>query len=120
MDYDIEIHKKNGTTQRLSARAKSNSGGESQVPFYVIMGASLNSIYRKSYCARLLLLDEAFSNMDEQRISAVMEFFKALGLQCILAAPSPKIQDIEEHTDSVLTVIREDTNSIVEDFRYNV
>ena len=120
LDYDIEIHKKNGTTQRLSARAKSNSGGESQVPFYVIMGASLNSIYRKSYCARLLLLDEAFSNMDEQRISAVMEFFKALGLQCILAAPSPKIQDIEEHTDSVLTVIREDTNSIVEDFRYNV
>ena len=118
LDYDIEIHKKDGSVQKLSARAKSNSGGESQVPFYVIMAASLNSIYRNSYCARLLLLDEAFSNMDEQRISAVMSFFKALGLQCLLAAPSPKIQDIEEHTDSVLTVIRDGETSFVEDFKY--
>ena len=118
LDYDIEIVKKNGTVQKLSAKAKSNSGGESQVPFYVIMGASLNTIYKNNNSIRLLLLDEAFSNMDEQRIESVMQFFKALDFQTILVAPSPKIQDIEEHVDSVITVMREDTVSFAEDFKY--
>ena len=118
LDYDIEITKKNGTIQKLSAKAKSNSGGESQVPFYVIMAASLNNIYKSNNSVRLLLLDEAFNNMDEQRISSVMKFFNQLQFQTILVAPSPKIQDIEENVDSVLTVIREDTVSFVEDFRY--
>ena len=118
LDYDIEITKKNGTIQKLSAKAKSNSGGESQVPFYVIMAASLNNIYKSNNSVRLLLLDEAFNNMDEQRISSVMKFFNQLQFQTILVAPSPKIQDIEENVDSVLTVMREDTVSFVEDFRY--
>lgn len=118
LDYDIEIVKKNGTIQKLSAKAKSNSGGESQVPFYVIMGASLNTIYKNNNSIRLLLLDEAFNNMDEQRIESVMQFFKALDFQTILVAPSPKIQDIEEHVDSVITVMREDTVSFAEDFKY--
>ena len=118
LDYDIEITKKNGTVQKLSAKAKSNSGGESQVPFYVIMAASLNNIYQNKNSVRLLMLDEAFNNMDEQRIASVMKFFKQLQFQTILVAPSPKIQDIEENVDSVLTVMREDTISFVEDFRY--
>ena len=118
LDYDIEITKKNGTVQKLSTKAKSNSGGESQVPFYVIMAASLNNIYKNKNSVRLFLLDEAFNNMDEQRISSVMKFFNQLNFQTILVAPSPKIQDIEENVDSVLTVMREDTISFVEDFRY--
>ena len=118
LDYDIEITKKNGTVQKLSAKAKSNSGGESQVPFYVIMAASLNNIYQNKNSVRLLMLDEAFNNMDEQRIASVMKFFNQLQFQTILVAPSPKIQDIEENVDSVLTVMREDTISFVEDFRY--
>ena len=118
LDYDIEITKKNGTVQKLSAKAKSNSGGESQVPFYVIMAASLNNIYQNKNSVRLLMLDEAFNNMDEQRIASVMKFFNQLQFQTILVAPSPKIQDIEENVDSVLTVMREDTTSFVEDFRY--
>lgn len=118
LDYDIEIHKNNGTVVKLSAKAKSNSGGESQVPFYVIMAASLNNIYKNNNCVRLLLLDEAFNNMDEQRIASVMKFFNQLNFQTILVAPTPKIQDIEENVDSVLTVMREDTQSFVEDFKY--
>ena len=55
---------------------------------------------------------------DEQRIASVMKFFNQLQFQTILVAPSPKIQDIEENFDSVLTVMREDTTSFVEDFRY--
>lgn len=118
LDYDIEITKKNGTVQKLSAKTKSNSGGESQVPFYVIMAASLNNMYQNKNSVRLLMLDEAFNNMDEQRIASVMKFFNQLQFQTILVAPSPKIQDIEENIDTVLTVMREDTISFVEDFRY--
>ena len=66
----------------------------------------------------MLLLDEAFSNMDEQRIESVMQCFKALDFQTSVGAPAPKIQDIEEHVDSVITVMREDTVSFAEDFKY--
>lgn len=82
------------------------------------MAASLNNIYQNKNSVRLLMLDEAFNNMDEQRIASVMKFFNQLQFQTILVAPSPKIQDIEENIDTVLTVMREDTISFVEDFRY--
>ena len=51
-------------------------------------------------------------------VRKLMKFFNQLQFQTILVAPSPKIQDIEENVDSVLTVMREDTTSFVEDFRY--
>ncbi|MBQ7612349.1 MAG: hypothetical protein IJU92_04675 [Spirochaetaceae bacterium] len=82
------------------------------------MAASLNNMYQNKNSVRLLMLDEAFNNMDEQRIASVMKFFNQLQFQTILVAPSPKIQDIEENIDTVLTVMREDTISFVEDFRY--
>ena len=75
-------------------------------------------MYQNKNSVRLLMLDEAFNNMDEQRIASVMKFFNQLQFQTILVAPSPKIQDIEENIDTVLTVMREDTISFVEDFRY--
>ena len=43
---------------------------------------------------------------------------KIFGRSTIAIRNMPKIQDIEENVDSVLTVMREDTISFVEDFRY--
>ena len=118
LDYDIEIHKKDGSIQRLSETVHLNSGGESQVPFYVIMAASLNNIYKNGNCVRIILMDEAFDRMDEQRISATMDLFNELEFQVILFAPSQKIQDIGEKANTVLTVIRDGRTSFVDDFRY--
>lgn len=118
LDYDIEIHKRDGSVQRLSDTVHLNSGGESQVPFYVIMAASLNNIYKNGNCVRVMLMDEAFDRMDEQRIASMMDLFNALDFQVILFAPSQKIQDIGEKVNTVLTVIREGRTSFVDDFRY--
>ena len=35
LDYDIEIHKKNGTVQKFSVIYGEKSGSETQVPYYV-------------------------------------------------------------------------------------
>ena len=118
LDYDIEIHKKDGSVQRLSDTVHLNSGGESQVPFYVIMAASLNNIYKNGNSVRIMLMDEAFDRMDEQRIASMMDLFNALEFQVVLFAPSQKIQDIGEKINTVLTVIRDGRMSFVDDFRY--
>lgn len=122
LDYDIEIHKRSldgkETVQKLSNTIRLNSGGEGQVPFYVIMAASLNNIYKNGNSVRLMLMDEAFDRMDEQRISSMMDLFKTLDFQVVLFAPTQKIQDIAEKIDTVLTVIREGRSSFVEDFNF--
>ena len=42
----------------------------------------------------LVLFDEAFNNMDDERIGGVLEFLRRLPLQLIIAAPPDKIQYI--------------------------
>lgn len=42
----------------------------------------------------LVMFDEAFNNMDDERIGGVLEFLRRLPLQIIIAAPPDKIQYI--------------------------
>ena len=65
---------------------------------------------------RLMLLDEAFDKMDDERIKAMMEFFNSLDLQVILATPPAKIEIIGEQVGTILTAIRADRASIVEEY----
>ena len=80
------------------------------------IGASFYQLYRYGNTVRLMLLDEAFDKMDDERISSMMEFFNGLGLQVILATPPAKIEVIGEKVDTVLAAIRVDQNSIVEEY----
>lgn len=63
-----------------------------------------------------MLLDEAFDKMDDERIHSMMDFFNGLGLQVVLATPPAKIEIIGEHVATILTAIRVDQNSIVEEY----
>lgn len=116
LDYDIEIQKRDGSIQRFSDIYGEKSGSETQVPYYVAIGASFYQLYRYGNTVRLMLLDEAFDKMDDERISSMMEFFNGLGLQVILATPPAKIEVIGEKVDTVLAAIRVDQNSIVEEY----
>jgi DNA repair exonuclease SbcCD ATPase subunit len=116
LDFEIVINKKNGSSQKLSKVLSEKSGGETQVPFYIAIAASFYQLYSLNESVRLMLLDEAFNNMDSERIKSVMELFKKLELQVFLIAPSPKIEDIGEHVDSVLTAIRDDHYSYIEEY----
>ena len=116
LDYDIEIHKRDGSIQRFSDIYGEKSGSETQVPYYVAIAASFYQLYRYGNSIRIMLLDEAFDKMDDERFQSMMEFFNGLGLQVILATPPAKIEVIGEQVGTVLTAIRVGASSIVEEY----
>ncbi len=116
LDYDIEIHKRDGSMQRFSDIYGEKSGSETQVPYYVAIAASFYQLYRYGNSVRVMLLDEAFDKMDDERIQSMMDFFNSLGLQVLLATPPAKIEVIGEKVGTILTAIRVGQNSIVEEY----
>lgn len=118
LDYDIEIHKRDGSVQRFSDIYGEKSGSETQVPYYVAIAASFYQLYRYGNSVRLMLLDEAFDKMDDERIASMMDFFNGLNLQVIMATPPAKIEVIGEKVQTVLAAIRVGQNSIVEEYDF--
>ena len=118
MDYDIEIISQNDKTQKFSNIYREKSGGETQTPYYVAIAASFSQLYQYGETIRLIILDEAFDKMDEERISGMMQFFKELNFQMILAAPSSRLEIIGENTDRILMVYKDSDHysSMVEEF----
>ena len=116
LDYDITIKKKNGSIQKFSSIYGEKSGSETQIPYYVAIAASFYQLYAYGDTIRLILLDEAFDKMDDERIAPMMDFFNGLHLQVILATPPAKIEVIGEKVDMVLTAIRAGKRSIIEEY----
>ena len=115
LDYDIEIRSRSGNRQLFSKIYGEKSGGETQTPYYVAMAASFAQVYNSRDSVRLIMLDEAFDKMDDGRIESMMNLFRSMNLQVILAAPSAKIEIIGPHVDSVLVAYREGYESVVEE-----
>ncbi|MEJ2654224.1 MAG: SbcC/MukB-like Walker B domain-containing protein [Acidihalobacter sp.] len=70
------------------------SGGQLETPAYIIRSAAITSAFRfaegKSHL-RMVLVDEAFSKMDESRSREVIEYLtRSLGLQLIFIMPTSK------------------------------
>ena len=116
LDYDIHIHKRDGQKQKYSEIYGEKSGSETQVPYYVAIAASFYQLYRFGNSVRLMLLDEAFDKMDDDRIKSMLEFMDDLNLQVIMATPPAKIEIIGEKVGCILTAIREGNRSIVEEY----
>ncbi len=70
------------------------SGGQLETPAYIIRSAAITSAFRFSEGAnhlRMVLVDEAFSKMDESRSREVIDYLtRSLGLQLIFIMPSSK------------------------------
>jgi uncharacterized protein YPO0396 len=116
LDYDIEVRKKNGKVQRFSTIYGEKSGGETQTPYYVAIAASFYQLYKLDNTIRIILLDEAFDKMDDNRIASMMEFFNSLELQVILATPPAKVEVIGEKVNTILMTIRVNDKSIIEEY----
>ena len=116
LDYDIHIQKKNGVVQKFSSIYGEKSGSETQVPYYVVIAASFYQLYRFGNSTRIMLLDEAFDKMDDERITSMIDFFNSLDLQVLMATPPAKIEVIGERVNTILTAIRVGTGSIVEEY----
>ena len=121
MDYDIKIIHTDGSYAYYSKVCEEKSGGETQTPFYVTVAASFVQLYGNnigSEAAGLVMFDEAFNNMDDERIGGVLEFLKRLPLQLIIAAPPDKIQYIGPAMEETLLVMTDEKVSFVEEY-YN-
>ncbi len=118
LDYDIENISRKGKRQLLSKTHGEKSGGETQTPYYVAIAASFSQIYSGRESIRIIMMDEAFDKMDDNRIISMMKFFRSQGFQIIVAAPSPKMEVIGEYVDTILVTYREDDASTVEEYTY--
>lgn len=119
MDYDIKIVHSDGSYSYYSKVCEEKSGGETQTPFYVTVAASFVQLYGNNIggeAAGLVMFDEAFNNMDDERIGGVLEFLNRLPLQIIIAAPPDKIQYIGPVMDETLLVMTDEKVSFVEEY----
>lgn len=117
LDYDIKITHENGDITKFSKVNREKSGGETQTPFYVVIASSFEQLIKNrpeedSGC--VVLFDEAFNNMDETRIQAMMKFYSELNVQIILAVPPARASTIMPYVDTTLAIIKSGDNSFVE------
>lgn len=117
MDYDIKIVHSDNSYSYYSKVCEEKSGGETQTPFYVTVAASFVQLYGNNIggeAVGLIMFDEAFNNMDDERIGGVLEFLRRLPLQIIIAAPPDKIQYISPSVEETLLVMTDERVSFVE------
>lgn len=121
MDYDIRILHSDESYSLYSKVCEEKSGGETQTPFYVTVAASFVQLYRNGIgteAAGLVMFDEAFNNMDDERIGGVLEFLRRLPLQILIAAPPDKIQYISPFVEETLLIMTDEKVSFAERY-YN-
>jgi len=111
-DYDLRIQHADGTYSLYGRVAADKSGGETQNPYYIAIFASLYRLYRslapdgRPRCG-LVLLDEAFSKMDEARIESTLRFARSLGLQLVLATPKERSELVAPWVETSLYIHRD-------------
>lgn len=108
-DYDLRIHHADGSHSLWNQVATERSGGETQTPYYVAIFASMHRLYRSLAPdgrprAGLILLDEAFSKMDEDRIQATLRFARELGLQLVMATPKERSELVAPSVETSLYI----------------
>lgn len=111
-EYDLRIEHADGSHSFYDRVAGDKSGGETQNPYYVAIFASMFRLYRglaadgRPRCG-LVLLDEAFSKMDEARIQATLAFARALGLQLVMATPKERSELVAPWVETALYIHRD-------------
>lgn len=82
-----------------------DSGGEGQNPKYVALLAGFAMLYmdqlKKESKIKLVLLDEAFSKMDQKRSEVCLRYARKLGLQMIVCVPDERLASLIRNVDCV-------------------
>ena len=119
MSYDIEVFHENGTKSLFSKVSKEKSGGETQVPFYIVIAASFQQLLsrnKRMSSGCIVLFDEAFNNMDSGRIDAMMKYYSSLSIQLLIAIPPQRVEDIVGYVNTGLIVHKINDYAEVESF----
>ncbi|WMJ89702.1 ATP-binding protein [Anaerocolumna sp. MB42-C2] len=120
LSFDMEQLVEGMPPMRLSRMLSKNSGGEGQNPLYVALLASFAQIYRVNLkpsakrrpTPRLVVLDEAFSKMDAEKVGSCIGLIRKLGFQAIISATNDKIQNYVENVDKTFVFANPNKNRI--------
>lgn len=117
--YDMKMrHPDTGNERSVADMQRTGSGGEQQTPAYIALAASFMNVYKirgnSVRGASLVLLDEAFNNMDGGNASAAVAFLKEIGLQLLIAAPPEVTLKIGKEMDQIYTICREDRDVVID------
>jgi uncharacterized protein YPO0396 len=122
LTFDLIVKDELSKESRLSRMLLKKSGGETQTPFYIAVLASFVQMYRinmsgeSSNTLRLIIFDEAFSKMDDERIQESIKLLRGLGFQAIIAAPTEKVGNIAPIVDRTLLVTKIKGSTVVRGF----
>jgi uncharacterized protein YPO0396 len=82
-----------------------DSGGEGQNPKYVALLAGFAMLYmqqsNRDSKIKLVLLDEAFSKMDQERSAVCLKYARQMDLQLIVCVPDERLQSLIRNVDCV-------------------
>lgn len=82
-----------------------DSGGEGQNPKYVALLAGFAMLYMQQSSRdsriKLVLLDEAFSKMDQERSAVCLKYARKMDLQLIVCVPDERLQSLIRNVDCV-------------------
>lgn len=119
--FDLLVIDTDGGVQRLSRTLQKKSGGETQLPFYIALLASFSQVCKirskvSNNTLRLIILDEAFSKMDGERIRESIRLLREFKLQAIFSAPPEKTSDISTLVDETVMVYKDRGHSFTEEY----
>lgn len=106
LDFDLIITSPAGSKIRFSTVLKEKSGGETQTPFYIAILSSFNQLYQSLKTMRLVVFDEAFNKMDEERIQTSLRLIKNMNFQLIAAVPDEKLASMAKEVSTIVIVNR--------------
>ncbi len=120
LSFDMEQIVDGMPPMRLSKMLSKNSGGEGQNPLYVALLASFAQVYRINLKAnirrrptpRLVVLDEAFSKMDAEKVGSCIGLIRKLGFQAIISSTNDKIQNYVDNVDKTFVFANPNKNRI--------
>lgn len=122
LSFDMQqiVRGEKDMTIGLGRMIKKNSGGEGQNPLYVALLASFAQVYRinlspkvkRPPTLRLVVLDEAFSKMDAEKVASCISLIRGLGFQAIISATNDKIQNYLENVDKTFVYANPDKRHI--------
>jgi uncharacterized protein YPO0396 len=107
MTYDLDIKNEKYGDKKVSLKKEiqTESGAGTQIPYLIILAASLMTVYDKGLpnCARIMLIDEPFEKMGEENVNVMMKFLK-YNFQIIMCAPDTQLRLLSTHCDQLNTV----------------
>ncbi|WP_181899254.1 ATP-binding protein [Lachnotalea glycerini] len=120
LSFDMEQLIDGMPPMRLSKMLSKNSGGEGQNPLYIALLASFAQIYkihtkensRRNPTIRLVVLDEAFSKMDGEKVGSCVELIRKMGFQAIISATNDKLQNYVDYVDKTFVFANPNKNHI--------